>query len=103
MRNKISEIAGYLIAAEKKKFPQYFTAFADLNILNIFNSLLDLEIPDISFCILEALNFLLLNLKNNELKLSIYSTKYKTKIQGQEMNIIDKLSGSNKLYEIVIS
>ena len=95
MRVKISEIAGYLIAAEKKKFPQYFTAFADLNILNIFNSLLDLEIPDISFCILEALNFLLLNLKNNDLKLSIYSTKYKTKIQGQEMNIIDKLSGLN--------
>ena len=95
MRSKISEIAGYLIAAEKKKFPQYFTSFSDLNILNIFNSLLDLDIPDISFCILEALNFLLLNLKNNELKLSIYSTKYKTKIQGQEMNIIDKLSGLN--------
>ena len=94
-RNKISEIAGYLIAAEKKKFPQYFTAFADLNILNTFNSLLDLGIPDISFCILEALNFLLLNLKNQDLKLSIYSTKYKTKIQGQSMNIIDKLSGLN--------
>ena len=92
---KIGEIAGYLIAAEKKKLPEYFTAFANLNILNIFNSLLDLDIFNISLCILETLNFLILNLKNNELKLNIYSTKFKTKILGQEMNIIDKLNELN--------
>ena len=91
----IGEISGYLIAAEKKKFPEYFTAFANLNILNIFNSLVDLNITNLSLCILEALNFLILNLKNNEIKLSIYSTKYKTKIPGQEMNIIDKLNELN--------
>ena len=28
-RNNISEIAGYLIASEKKNFPQYFTSFVD--------------------------------------------------------------------------
>ena len=94
-KNRVSEISGYLIAAEKKKFPQYFKSFFDLNVLDVFNSLLDLDIPDVSFCILEALNFLLLNLKNEQLKLKIYSTKYKTKILGQEMNIIDKLSGLN--------
>ena len=41
------------------------------------------------------MNFLILNLKNNELKLNIYSTKFKTKILGQEMNIIDKLNELN--------
>ena len=90
---KIGEISGYLIAAEKKKFPEYFKSFDDLKVLDIFNALLDLDIPDVSFCILEALNFLLLNLKNENLTLNIYSTKYKTKILGQEMNLIDKLSG----------
>ena len=95
MKTKISEISGYLIAADKKKMPQYFTAFDDLKILNIFNALLDLDISDISFCILEAVNFLLLNLKNKELILNIYKTKYKTKIQGQIMNILDKLMGLN--------
>ena len=94
-KKRISEISGYLIAAEKKKFPQYFQAFDDLNILNIFNSLLDLDISDISFCILEAINFLLLNLKNKDLILNIYKTKYTTKIQGQEMNILDKLMELN--------
>ena len=95
INKKIGEIAGYLIAAEKKKLPEYFKAFANLNILNIFNSLLDLDIFNISLCILETLNFLILNLKNNELKLNIYSTKFKTKILGQEMNIIDKLNELN--------
>ena len=92
---KISEISGYLIAADKKKFPQYFTKFNEFGFLAIFNSLLDLDISDISFCILEAINFLLLNLKNKDLILTIYKTKFKTKIQGQEMNILDKLMGIN--------
>ena len=92
---KISEISGYLIAADKKKFPQYFTKFDEFGFLNIFNSLLDLDISDISFCILEAINFLLLNLKNKDLILTIYKTYFKTKIQGQEMNILDKLMGIN--------
>ena len=95
IKTKISEISGYLIAADKKKFPQYFTAFNDLKILNIFNALLNLDISDISFCILEAVNFLLLNLKNKDLILNIYKTKFKTKIQGQIMNILDKLMGLN--------
>ena len=41
------------------------------------------------------MNFLLLNLKNQDLKSSIYSTNYKTRIQGQEMNIIGKLGRLN--------
>ena len=92
-KKKIGEISGYLIAADKKKFPIYFTKFGEFGTLNIFNSLLDLNIPEISFCILEAISFLLLNLKNKDLALSMYKTKYTTNIQGQEMNILDKLMG----------
>ena len=92
-KKKIGEISGYLIAADKKKFPIYFTKFDEFGTLNIFNSLLDLNIPEISFCILEAISFLLLNLKNKDLALSMYKTKYTTNIQGQEMNILDKLMG----------
>ena len=92
-RQKIGEISGYLIAADKKKFPIYFTKFDEFGTLNIFNSLLDLKIPEISFCILEAISFLLLNLKNKDLPLLMYKTKYKTDIEGQEMNILDKLIG----------
>ena len=92
-KKKIGEISGYLIAADKKKFPIYFTKFDEFGTLNIFNSLLDLNIPEISFCILEAISFLLLNLKNKDLALLMYKTKYTTNIQGQEMNILDKLMG----------
>ena len=95
IKTKISEISGYLIAADKKKFPEYFQAFDELNLISTFNSLLDLDFSDISFCILEAINFLLLNLKNKDLVLNLYKTKFKTKIPGQEMNILDKLMGLN--------
>ena len=59
----IGEIAGYLIAAEKKKFPECFTAFDDLNVLSVFNSLIDLNITNLSLCILKSLNFLIINFK----------------------------------------
>ena len=95
IKTKISEISGYLIAADKKKFPEYFQAFDELNLISTFNSLLDLDFSDISFCILEAINFLFLNLKNKDLVLNLYKTKFKTKIPGQEMNILDKLMGLN--------
>ena len=94
-KTKISEISGYLIAAYKKKFLIYFTKFEEFGILNIFNSLLDLKIPEISFCILEAISFLVVNLKHKDTILLMYKTKYKTDIKGQEMNILDKIIGLN--------
>ena len=91
IKKKVGEIQGYLIVADKKKLPEYFKAFTDLNILDVFNSLLEKNNSEISFCILEATYFLSTNLKNEDLILNMYKTKFKTKIPGQEMNIIDKI------------
>ena len=91
IKKKIGEIEGYLIVADKKKLPEYFKAFSELNILNTFNSLLDKNNSEISFCILEATYFLSTNLKNEDLILNMYKTKFKTRVQGEEMNIIDKI------------
>ena len=91
IKKRVGEIQGYLIVADKKKMPEYFDAFAEFNILDTFNSLLDKNNSEISFCILEATYFLSTNLKNEALILNMYKTKFKTKIRGQEMNIIDKI------------
>ena len=91
IKKKIGEIEGYLIVADKKKLPEYFQTFSQLNILDTFNSLLDKNNSEISFCILEATYFLSTNLKNEELILNMYKTKFKTKVKGEEMNIIDKI------------
>ena len=91
IKKKIGEIEGYLIVADKKKLAEYFQTFSQLNILDTFNSLLDKNNSEISFCILEATYFLSTNLKNEELILNMYKTKFKTKVKGEEMNIIDKI------------
>ena len=91
IKRNIGEIEGYLIVADKKKLPEYFEAFNELNILDVFNSLLDKNNPEICFFILEVTYFLCTNLKNENLILNIYNTKFKTKIEGQEMNLIDKI------------
>ena len=91
IKKKVGEIEGYLIVADKKKLPEYFKAFTDLNLLEVFNSLLEKNNSEISFCILEATYFLSTNLKNEDLILNMYKTKFKTKIPGQKMNIIDKI------------
>ena len=96
IKQKIGEIEGYLIVSDKKKLSQYFQAFIDLKFLDVFNSLLDKNNSDISFCILEGIYFLSTNIKNEELNLHIYKTKFKTKIAGQEMNIIDKIISINE-------
>ena len=97
IKKKIGEIEGYLIVADKKKMPEYFQAFADFNILNTFNSLLDKNNSEISFCILEATYFLSTNLKNEDLILNMYKTKFATKIPGKQMNIIDKIISLSEL------
>ena len=97
IKKKIGEIEGYLIVADKKKMPEYFQAFADFNILNTFNSLLDKNNSEISFCILEATYFLSTNLKNEDLILNMYKTKFATKIPGLQMNIIDKIISLSEL------
>ena len=91
IKKKIGEIEGYLIVADKKKLPEYFAAFTELKILDVFNSLLDKNNSEISFYILEATYFLFTNLKNEDLILNMYKTKFKTKVQGIEINIIDKI------------
>ena len=91
IKKRIGEIEGYLIVADKKKLPEYFEAFSELNMLDIFNSLLDKNNSEISFCILEATYFLSTNLKNENLILNMYKTKFKTRIEGQKMNLIDKI------------
>ena len=97
IKKKIGEIEGYLIVADKKKMPEYFQAFADFNILNTFNSLLDKNNSEISFCILEATYFLSTNLKNEDLILNMYKTKFATIIPGLQMNIIDKIISLSEL------
>ena len=91
IKKKVGEIEGYLIVADKKKLPEYFQFFIESNFLDIFNSLLQKNNPEISFCILEAIYFLSTNLKNEQLILHMYKTKFKTKVLGQDMNIIDKI------------
>ncbi len=91
IKKKIGQIEGYLIVADKKKLPEYFTAFTELKILDVFNSLLERNNSEITFYILEATYFLFTNLKNEGLILNMYKTKFKTKVQGIEMNIIDKI------------
>ena len=91
IKKKIGEIEGYLIVADKKKLPEYFAAFTELKLLDVFNSLLDKNNSEISFYILEATYFLFTNLKIEDLILNMYKTKFKTKVQGIEINIIDKI------------
>ena len=97
IKQNIGQIEGYLIVADKKKLPQYFQAFIELQFLDIFNTLLDKNNSDISFCILEGIYFLSTNIKNEELNLHMYQTKFKTKIEGQNINIIDKIISINEL------
>jgi hypothetical protein len=104
IKKKVGEIEGYLIVADKKKLPEYFNYFTELNFLDIFNSLLGKNNPEIAFCILEATYFLSTNLKNEDLILYMYKTKFKTRVQGQDLNIIDKIisiSEANKKDEFL--
>ena len=104
IKKKVGEIEGYLIVADKKKLPEYFNYFTEFNFLDIFNSLLGKNNPEIAFCILEATYFLSTNLKNEDLILYMYKTKFKTRVQGQDLNIIDKIisiSEANKKDEFL--
>ena len=38
IKQNIGQIEGYLIVADKKKLPQYFQAFIELQFLDIFNN-----------------------------------------------------------------
>ena len=93
--NKIKEIIhrleGYLLMADKKKLFNYFDSFYDLGLLNILNSYLNKNIPQISFSILECIYILLTNIQNTGLIFYLYSTKYQTYIPGEHLNIIDKI------------
>ena len=93
--NKIKEIIhrleGYLLMADKKKLFNYFDSFYDLGLLNILNSYLNKNIPQISFSILECIYILLTNIQNTGLIFYLYSTKYQTYIPGEYLNIIDKI------------
>ena len=93
--NNIKEIlqrlVGYLLMADKKKLFNYFDIFYELNILSIINGLLDKAITKISFYILDCIYTLMTNIQNNGFIFYIYSTKYPTYIQGEYLNIIDKI------------
>ena len=96
IKQKIGEIEGYLIVAEKKKKPEYAKAFENYKILDIFNQILEKNNPNLSFTILESIYFLFSNLKTDDLLTYIYKVKFKTKIEGLDMNIIDKLISLNE-------
>ena len=87
----IRRLEGYLLMADKKKLFNYFNAFYELGLLNLLNSYLDKGYQQISFCILECIYILLTNIQNNGLIFFLYSTKYTTRIPGENLNIIDKI------------
>ena len=87
----IRRLEGYLLMADKKNLFDYFNAFYELGLLNIFNSYLDKGNQQISFAILECIYILLTNIQNTGLIFYLYSTKYTTKIPGEYLNIIDKI------------
>ena len=91
IRTIIRRLEGYLLMADKKNLFDYFNAFYELGLLNVLNSYLDKGNQQISFCILECIYILLTNIQNTGLIFYIYSTKYTTKIQGEYLNIIDKI------------
>jgi hypothetical protein len=77
--------------ADKKKLKEYFDNFIKLNFLESFNILLDKNIDGIVFSMLQLVNFLTINIQNQELLEYIYSIKFPTQVFGQQMNIIDKI------------
>ena len=87
----IHRLEGYLLMADKKKFFEYFDSFYELTILNILNDFLDKGNQQISFYILECIYILLTNIQNTGFIFYLYSTKYKTLIPGESLNIIDKI------------
>ena len=91
IRTIIRRLEGYLLMADKKNLFDYFNAFYELGLLNIFNSYLDKGNQQISFAILECIYILLTNIQNTGLIFYLYSTKYTTKIPGEYLNIIDKI------------
>ena len=91
IRTIIRRLEGYLLMADKKNLFDYFNAFYELGLLNIFNSYLDKGNQQISFAILECIYILLTNIQNTGLIFYLYSTKYTTKITGEYLNIIDKI------------
>ena len=94
------ELQGYILIADRKKLTDYFTYFYKLNFLDIFNQFLELKIDNITFGILEMINFFTSNIQSEELLQHLYSKKYPAYIpdfQGVQMNIIDKLVSTKLL------
>ena len=87
----LGKLQGYLVVADKKKLKEYFDNFMKLNFLELLNIYLDKNIDGITFSILQFVNFLTINIQNQELLEYIYSIKFATKVFGQQMNIIDKI------------
>ena len=87
----LGKLQGYLVVADKKKLKEYFDNFMKLNFLELLNIYLDKNIDGITFSILQLVNFLTINIQNQELLEYIYSIKFATKVFGQQMNIIDKI------------
>ena len=91
LNKNLGELQGYLVVADKKKLKEYFDNFIKLNFLESFNILLDKNIDGIVFSMLQLVNFLTINIQNQELLEYIYSIKFPTQVFGQQMNIIDKI------------
>ena len=91
LKQNLAKIKGYLLVADRKKLPEYFDYFFQINFLVVFNQFLNANVLEASFIILETLNFLTTNLTNTKVLEHLYSEKYDTNIIGQKMNIIDKI------------
>lgn len=87
----LGETQGILLVADRKNIVDYFEKFIKIKFLDVFNEYLELENENINFYILQMINFISTNIKNQELLDYLLSQMYKTKIPGVEMNLIDKL------------
>ena len=71
----LGKIEGYLFVAEQKNLENYFNHFIVLDFINIYISILNLQIKDLSYSILKTLYFFHTNIQNKILTYYIYSKK----------------------------
>ncbi len=76
----LGQIEGYLFVAEQKKNEKYVNYFIELDFINIYIKILNLQIKDLSYSILKTLYFFHTNIQNKILTFYIYSKKIINKV-----------------------
>ena len=94
LKNCLGKMKGYILVADRKKLNEYFINFYNLNIINLLDQFLGLKIDKVSFNILEAIYFLVSNIKDIDFLEYLYKTQFPANIQDIpyiKINILDKI------------